>query len=128
MPEQPLPPPEERISLRQAAEIMGKTPKALQQLVARGSLDFAREDVNPATGRAARVVTTEAWVREYMEGGSQRASAGDVQPEHYVETQPWREDRQPPPSSERYWQEVAEGQAVEILRLRARIAELERRR
>lgn len=128
MPEHPLPPPAERISLRQAAEIMGKTTKALQQLVARGSLSYAREDVNPTTGRAARVVTTEAWVREYMEGRSAGSEAREVQPEHYVVTQPWREDRQPPRSSERYWQEVAEGQAVEILRLRARIAELERRK
>lgn len=63
MAEQPVPPQGERISLRQAAELMGKTTKTLQQLVGRGNLDFAREDVSPATKRAARVVTTEAWVR-----------------------------------------------------------------
>lgn len=101
---------------------MGKTPKALQQLVARGSLDFAREDVNPATGRAARVVTTKPWVDAYMEGASASPPAAEFAPGN---VRPIRK-QSAQSSSDRYWQEVAERQAVEILRLQARLAELER--
>lgn len=104
---------------------MGKTTKALQQLVARGSLDYAKEDVNPATGRAARVVTTEAWVRAYMAGAPALAasSARELEPGNVRPLQTKRK----PSASDRYWQEIAERQAVEILRLQARIAELEQR-
>jgi hypothetical protein len=104
---------------------MGKTTKALQQLVARGSLDFAREDVNPATNRAARVVTTEEWVREYTERS--RDSAGPAARQPKLDNVRTIQPRRKPSSSERYWQELAERQAVEILRLQARIAELEAR-
>jgi hypothetical protein len=66
------------------------------------------------------VVTTEAWVREYM-GGS--PPAREPKPDNVRPIQP----QQKSSSSDRYWQELAERQAVEILRLQARIAELENR-
>lgn len=122
MPSQPLPPEEERISLADAAELTArlgarKSLKAVQQLVARGSLKHAKV-VSPGAKRASRVVTTEAWVREYLEGaGEPAAEPADAPP-----------GVQTTSSGGSYWQTVAERQAVEILRLQARIAELEQRR
>ena len=68
MPERPLRPREEWLSIPQAVEVFdqlgspGKTPKAIQGLFDRGSLGFAREwaDESNKTGRARRVVTSEA--------------------------------------------------------------------
>lgn len=130
--EQPLPPKDEWLSIREAVEVFeqlgspGKTPKAIQGLFDRGSLAFAREWADEAkkTGRARRVVTTEAWIREYLEGsrGAMRRRAEPSRGVTYA--QPLKAES----SSKSYWQEIAEQQAVEILRLRAQIAELENRR
>lgn len=124
MAEQSLPPEAERISLAEAAELTArlgakKSFKAVQQLVARGSLKHAKV-MSPGAKRASRVVTTEAWVREYLEEArglaAEREPAGAfIAPQTAV-------------SGENYWQALAERQAVEILRLNARIAELEQRR
>lgn len=84
----------------------GRTPKAIQGLFDRGSLAFAREwaDESHKTGRARRVVTTEAWIRAYLEGRGavsrrSKPAAGGV-----TYARPWRE----PTGSTGYWQEIAE--------------------
>lgn len=125
MPEQPLPPPAERISLAEAAkltEALGakKSLKAIQQLVARGSLKHAKV-MSPGAKRASRVVTTEAWVREYLEGA--RRLEPESEPSGAFVAPSWTHLTGP---GESYWQALAERQAVEIVRLQARIAELEK--
>lgn len=127
MSEQPLPPAEERISLAEAAKLteqLGakKSLKAVQQLVARGSLKHSKV-MSPGAKRASRVVTTEAWVREYLEGA--RGLETEAEPAGAFPAPAWT---QTAGSGESYWQALAERQAVEILRLQARIAELEKRK
>lgn len=129
--ERDLPPKEDWLSIPEAVKVFdqlgspGKTPKAIQGLFDRGSLAFAREwaDETNKTGRARRVVTTEAWIREYLEGGRGGVRQRS-EPARLTHAKPMKAE----PSSKSYWQEIAEQQAVEILRLQAQIAELKRRR
>jgi hypothetical protein len=119
--EQELPPENERIPLREAARIFDppKTKKALEQLIQRDALDFAREKT--PEGTTSRVVTTKAWVEAYAARarGNTRLR-GEVEPVRIVSV---LEERLAPISSplERVVRELNE----EVLRLRLRIAELE---
>jgi hypothetical protein len=69
----PLPPPEERLTLAEAAQLFDppKTKKALEQLTQRGGLDIAREKTQEGT--TSRVVTTRAWLEEYVARSGGRA-------------------------------------------------------
>lgn len=111
MAEQPLPPPEERLTIAQAAELLGKSTKAVQQLVARKSLKAARENVNPRTGRASRVVTIRSWIEDYAGGALVLAPTPTSTPEResqHLIPKTWLEQS---PSPEGHWQEIAERQA-----------------
>ncbi len=122
---QPLPPSrEEWLSLREAAELFDppSSKKALEGLIDRGKLRYAKEGTG--SGRASRRITTRAWLEEYVAqaGGRARLKPSDV----FVVP---RRPHAPPPSGQGgdFWRRMAEEQAIEILRLRARIDELEAR-
>lgn len=79
--------------------------------------------MSPGAKRASRVVTTEAWVREYLEGTRGVPAEGERAGEYVAP--PWT---QMTGSGESYWLALEERQAVAIVRLQARIAELEKRK
>jgi hypothetical protein len=58
-------PAEERLTLREAAELLDRSPKAVEQLVNRGVLRVARER-DEETGRTRRVWTSRAALEEYI--------------------------------------------------------------
>lgn len=68
-----LPPEAERLDLTEAARILGRSLKATRQLAARGTLKTARE-IEPGATRAKRIITTRAWIEEYLEGQREPAS------------------------------------------------------
>lgn len=111
--EEPLPPLEDRIDIAQAAYLLGKSVKAVQQLVSRGSIRHARE-IRPGNQRASFVWLTEAWVREYQEG---RTPTPDTTTESNERSRF---------SPAQIWQELAERQAVEIIHLQAEVTWLRR--
>jgi hypothetical protein len=114
---------DERITLADAARMLGKTKKAVEQLVHRGSLRSEVEQ-DAKTGRTLRRFTTRGWVDEYAatargevrlrEGSSlsQAVSVGVM-------------DHAPEQSGSKYWREIAEELASENLRLQVRVRELE---
>jgi hypothetical protein len=127
VPERELPSKHERITLKEAGERFDppRSKKALEQMLQRGSLDFAREK-NEQTGRTRRVVTTESWLEDYVEnsGGKARlqdkAIAGAVVGTLY--------DRLPPSpvsAEDEPLRRLVETLAEENLLLKLRIAELE---
>jgi len=111
-------PTQEPLTLDQAAEILARSRKAVEQLVQRDALRVERE-VDPESGRTRRVWTTREWIDEYL--ASPRAMSRS--PANLPATT-WSAVAQVQ-ASEGAWQRIAEEQALEIVRLKARIAELE---
>ena len=111
MPERPLPPEGERISIREAAEIMGRSRKAVEQLIQRGVLPVARQHLPSGKNR---VWTTQEWINEFEA------------------TSPRRVTRRPPqapaePEHEAAMERVLEELMQENIRLRVELAELQQR-
>jgi hypothetical protein len=127
VPEKPLPPEQERISLKEASERFDppRTKKAVEQMLQRGSLDFAREK-DEESGRTRRVVTTEAWLEEYVRGSGGKARLREAgAPRDWVLHEPLfqRADREP--TTEGPLQRLVRELSEENLRLKLRVAELE---
>ena len=98
--------------------MLGRTRKAVEQLVLRDALRVERE-VDPESGRTRRVWTTRKWIDEYLARPRAMSRSSANLP---AATLPGVAQVQ---ASEGAWQRIAEEQALEIVRLKARIAELE---
>jgi hypothetical protein len=122
--ERDLPPPEERVSLADAGDLFDppRSKKAVEQLVHRGSLDFAREPGEEGQ-RARRVVTTRAWLEAYVEASAGKAR---LREEYEVLSRLAQMDvvPEPKPDSEPLL-EIIRTQGGEIAVLKARLAQLE---
>jgi len=121
MPETEAPPREERLSPRQVADLLGVSVKAVEQRLQRFR---SAERAGERPGRGAlrhwkdpeskRVFTTRAWLDE---AGLSVPAELEVVTRSALESPPQLE------ATETTWQKIAQEQALEILRLRARIME-----
>jgi hypothetical protein len=124
--EQALPPREERLSLAEAGDLFDppRSKKAVEQLVHRGSLDFARE-LGEEGQRARRVVTTRAWLESYVEASGGKARLREEREEWETVRALAQVRAEPEPeSAPSAWRTVMNELAEENLRLRLRIAQL----
>jgi excisionase family DNA binding protein len=108
------------VSVREAADYLGIPRKAMEQAVFRGSIPSEKDN---ATGR--RWIKQED-LEDYAERKERRGGTRPrprPAPAVYPSLEP-----DPVAVGGDYWRELAEAQAVEIVRLKARIAQLEAER
>ena len=121
-----------RLSLDQVAEILGRTRKAVEQLVHREALRVECE-VDRDSGRTRRVWTTREWIDEYLAGPHALSRAPVFPPPAQVAPQGGRIERAPrrviePGERLEPSRTVLDELMAENLRLRLRVAEQEAQR
>jgi hypothetical protein len=119
----------ERFSPREASAALGLSKKAVEQAIQRGSFPNATRDVNKKSGRVLRVWIPKTDLEEYarqrkltLSGSAPTRAATSKRPASPPRKRAGGASAQ---AQQTIWQEMAEQQAQEILRLKVRIRELE---